>query len=83
MPKFRPIWSPWSLVSEFDKKLKLLQVKRIHEYKRQLLNILHAMTLYNRIKCNPKDKKIVPRTIMIGKMSTLLLCLFGRPGAYP
>jgi starch phosphorylase len=43
-----------------------IQVKRIHEYKRQLLNILHAMTLYNRIKCNPKDKKIVPRTIMIG-----------------
>jgi hypothetical protein len=27
------------------------------------------MTLYNRIKCNPRDKKIVPRTIMIGKTS--------------
>ena len=45
----------------------IFQVKRIHEYKRQLLNILHAITLYNRIKSNPKDKTIVPRTIMIGK----------------
>ena len=44
-----------------------IQVKRIHEYKRQLLNILHAITMYNRIKKNPKDPQIVPRTIMIGK----------------
>ena len=44
-----------------------IQVKRIHEYKRQLLNILHAITMYNRIKKDPKDPKIVPRTIMIGK----------------
>ena len=43
-----------------------IQVKRIHEYKRQLLNILHIITMYNRIKSNPKDKNIVPRTIMIG-----------------
>merc|ERR1711992_228803 len=43
-----------------------IQVKRIHEYKRQLLNILHAITMYNRIKKNPKDPNIVPRTIMIG-----------------
>lgn len=43
-----------------------IQVKRIHEYKRQLLNILHAITMYNRIKKNPNDKNIVPRTIMIG-----------------
>jgi len=43
-----------------------IQVKRIHEYKRQLLNVLHAITMYNRIKKNPKDPKIVPRTIMIG-----------------
>jgi len=43
-----------------------IQVKRIHEYKRQLLNILHIITMYNRIKANPKDKNIVPRTIMIG-----------------
>merc|ERR1711899_300713 len=46
-----------------------IQVKRIHEYKRQLLNILHVITMYNRIKANPHkkyDKNIVPRTVMIG-----------------
>jgi len=43
-----------------------IQVKRIHEYKRQLLNILHIIVMYNRIKANPKDKNIVPRTVMIG-----------------
>ncbi|CAF4487374.1 unnamed protein product, partial [Rotaria magnacalcarata] len=42
-----------------------MQVKRIHEYKRQLLNVLHVITLYNRIKENP-DEKYVPRTVMIG-----------------
>lgn len=42
-----------------------IQVKRIHEYKRQLLNILHIITLYNRIKDNPKGD-FVPRTVMIG-----------------
>jgi len=42
-----------------------MQVKRIHEYKRQLLNVLHVITLYNRIKANP-DGKFVPRTVMIG-----------------
>merc|ERR1719495_1472223 len=46
-----------------------IQVKRIHEYKRQLVNILHVITMYNRIKANPHkkyDKNIVPRTVMIG-----------------
>ncbi|XP_066574835.1 glycogen phosphorylase, muscle form [Amia ocellicauda] len=42
-----------------------LQVKRIHEYKRQLLNCLHIITLYNRIKKEP-NKQFTPRTIMIG-----------------
>jgi len=42
-----------------------IQVKRIHEYKRQLLNILHVITLYNRIKQDP-SAPIVPRTVMIG-----------------
>uniref|UniRef100_A0A8C9SC60 Alpha-1,4 glucan phosphorylase n=1 Tax=Scleropages formosus TaxID=113540 RepID=A0A8C9SC60_SCLFO len=42
-----------------------LQVKRIHEYKRQLLNCLHIITFYNRIKKEP-NKHWTPRTIMIG-----------------
>ncbi|XP_025872179.1 glycogen phosphorylase, brain form isoform X2 [Vulpes vulpes] len=42
-----------------------VHVKRIHEYKRQLLNCLHIITLYNRIKKDPA-KAFVPRTIMIG-----------------
>lgn len=42
-----------------------MQVKRIHEYKRQLLNVLHVVTLYNRIRANPEGK-YVPRTVMIG-----------------
>ena len=44
-----------------------VHVKRLHEYKRQLLNVLHAITLYNRIKKNPKGD-FVPRTkIFAGK----------------
>ncbi|MBN3275558.1 PYGB protein, partial [Polyodon spathula] len=42
-----------------------IQVKRIHEYKRQLLNCLHIITFYNRIKKDP-NKQYVPRTVMIG-----------------
>jgi starch phosphorylase len=42
-----------------------VQVKRFHEYKRQLLNVLHVITLYNRIKENPSIK-MVPRTIIFG-----------------
>merc|ERR1712055_593335 len=42
-----------------------IRVKRIHEYKRQLLNILHVCTMYNRIKKNP-NAPFVPRTVMIG-----------------
>ncbi|HEX3035853.1 MAG TPA: glycogen/starch/alpha-glucan phosphorylase, partial [Thermodesulfobacteriota bacterium] len=39
------------------------QVKRFHEYKRQLLNVLHVITLYNRIKANP-NSDFVPRTVI-------------------
>ncbi|VDM46816.1 unnamed protein product, partial [Toxocara canis] len=46
-----------------------IHVKRIHEYKRQLLNALHVITLYNRIKANP-NMKVVPRTVIFaGKVT--------------
>ncbi len=49
-----------NLDSMFD-----IQVKRIHEYKRQLLAVMHVITLYNRIKRDP-DVDIVPRTFIFG-----------------
>merc|ERR1719186_418668 len=63
-----------------------IQVKRIHEYKRQLLNILHIITLYNRIKKNP-SAPFTPRTVMIGGkaapgyyMAKQIIKLFNRVG---
>ena len=49
-----------SLDSIFD-----VQVKRIHEYKRQLMNCLHVIHMYNRIKDDPNGN-FVPRTAMFG-----------------
>jgi len=49
-----------------------VQIKRFHEYKRQLLNVFHIITLYNRIKDSKKDsdgnlnQNIVPRTVIFG-----------------
>ena len=42
-----------------------VQVKRIHEYKRQVLNLLHVVTLYHRIKKN-RAPSMVPRTVIFG-----------------
>ncbi len=42
-----------------------VQVKRLHEYKRQLMNILHVMYLYNQLKDDP-TMDIVPRTFIFG-----------------
>ena len=42
-----------------------IQVKRLHEYKRQHLNVLHIITLYNRLKKNPR-LNVPPRTVIFG-----------------
>ena len=41
-----------------------VQIKRIHEYKRQLLNVLHVITLYNRIRAG--EKLVAPRAVIFG-----------------
>lgn len=45
-----------------------VQIKRMHEYKRQLLNLLHVVTLYNRIRHQP-DAEYVARTVIFGGKS--------------
>ena len=51
---------PVDRASMFD-----VQVKRLHEYKRQLLNLLHIVAVYLRLKKNP-DLEMVPRTFIFG-----------------
>ncbi|MBY0446535.1 MAG: glycogen/starch/alpha-glucan phosphorylase, partial [Burkholderiales bacterium] len=64
-----------------------VQVKRIHEYKRQLLNVLHVIARYNFILKNP-DTAIVPRVVVFAgkaasayKMAKLLIRLINDVGA--
>jgi len=45
------------------------QVKRMHEYKRQMLNVLHAITLYNRLREGRVDETFIPRTILFAGKS--------------
>lgn len=60
-----------------------VQIKRIHEYKRQLMNVLHVITRYNRILANP-EAQWVPRTVIFAgkaasayQMAKLIIKLIG------
>jgi len=63
------------------------QIKRIHEYKRQLLNVLHVVTRYNRLRTHP-DLALPARTVIIGgkaapgyRMAKLIIKLINDVGA--
>jgi starch phosphorylase len=55
----------WSITQKTPATLFDVQVKRIHEYKRQHLNVLHIVTLYHRLKSNP-NLDLPPRTFIFG-----------------
>lgn len=47
-----------------------VQIKRIHEYKRQLLNVLHVITLYNRLLDDPEIERVPRVVIFAGKAAS-------------
>lgn len=47
-----------------------MQIKRIHEYKRQLLNVLHVITLYNRLLDDPEIERVPRVVIFAGKAAS-------------
>jgi starch phosphorylase len=57
------VWRTQGAVLDPDALLSC-QVKRFHEYKRQLLNVLHVIALYNRIRAGEADESI-PRTVLL------------------
>ncbi|MDR2018581.1 MAG: glycogen/starch/alpha-glucan phosphorylase [Syntrophobacterales bacterium] len=61
---YKSYWLPFSPDYFLD-----CQTKRFHEYKRQLLNILHVITLYNRLRDGKMTKDLPPRTILFAGKS--------------
>ncbi len=79
-PEFRELWREAKLLAKRHLSRFILdeygieadpsalfdvQVKRLHEYKRQMLNVLHVITLYNRIRAHP-EQPITPRVVIFG-----------------
>jgi glycogen phosphorylase len=79
-PEFRRAWRAIKLANKTDLAAVIrertgvvldpgalfdIQVKRLHEYKRQHLNVLHIITLYNRLRKNP-DLDLTPRAFIFG-----------------